>query len=606
MKLNIAQIVGLNTDQRAAQVISTTGDQDNAFMAVVKLSCDDAFSKGRVGLSELSDFYFEADGAPAEKIKATYEEASQKFSSEGEFDLVLAVLSGKILYLQATGQVEVYLKREDKLSSLLGVGSAGQLISGFLQPGDKLLLGTKSLTTFLGEELDKSLDLTSKLWEEEMSAKMQVPELGDLGLAGLFVEVLSEEQAIPTLSAQDQEQETSGPYQPTTKLRTNIFSRLSAIKDRIQWARFFPKSGRGRLILALVLIMIIGLGVGFKYKTSKDAARQLLFNQLVEAAKEDFNAAKGLAGLNPGEAKNKLEVAKDKVNKAIALKPKDQGAQNLKKQIEQESSSILQQFTTSDFPLFLDLDLIKKDFKAKIFSLSADKILLLDPSTSTLVVIDIAKKSHQILGGVQTLGSATHASLNGALAFTYSKDKGVIRVDITNQKQVTVAKADKDWGDILDLYAFASNVYLLDTTKNQIWKYLPTSEGYSDKREYLTKDTKVDFTGALRMQIESSIYVLKSGGEILRFTRGVKDHFSLGGLDKGVKDPKSLFVSSDTDNLYLLDSGNSRLLVLTKTGSYKGQYQGGKFASASDLVVDEKGKKVYLLEGNKIYQMDLK
>ena len=108
------------------------------------------------------------------------------------------------------------------------------------------------------------------------------------------------------------------------------------------------------------------------------------------------------------------------------------------------------------------------------------------------------------------------------------------------------------------------------------------------------------------MQIESSIYVLKKGGEILRFTKGDKDNFSYSGLPSLVKDPKSFFVSSDTDNLYLLDSGNSRLLILTETGSYKGEISGEKFAQASDLVVDEKGKKVYLLDGNKIYTIDLK
>src|SRR5207249_1622549 len=101
--------------------------------------------------------------------------------------------------------------------------------------------------------------------------------------------------------------------------------------------------------------------------------------------------------------------------------------------------------------------------------------------------------------------------------FIYSKDKGVLRVDTTNQKVTSVTKTDKEWGNVADIYGFGSNIYLLDTGRNQIWKYLPTSEGYSDKREYLTKDTKADFSSFLRMQIESSVYILKKGGEILRF-----------------------------------------------------------------------------------------
>ncbi|MDO8577246.1 MAG: hypothetical protein Q7R82_02800, partial [Candidatus Daviesbacteria bacterium] len=251
-------------------------------------------------------------------------------------------------------------------------------------------------------------------------------------------------------------------------------------------------------------------------------------------------------------------------------------------------------------------------------SLSGSKLLLMDPGIKTLVVVDLGKKSNQILAGSQQMGDATVSSLNGGLAFIYSKDKGVLKIDITNSKLSTVAKVDSDFGEIKDLYGFGGNIYLLDSGKKetpqsgQIWKYIATSDGYSDKREYLSKDTgggsatKTDFSGALRMQIESSVYVLKPGGEILRFTKGDKDNFSYSGVPSGVKEVKSFFTSSDTDNLYLLDSGNSRLLILTKTGSYKGQMTGSKFATATDLVVDEVEKKVYLLDGSKIYSADLK
>jgi len=59
MKLKVAQVIGLNTDQKAAQVISSPQDADNSFFAVLELKCDDAFTKGRQALTELSDFYFD-------------------------------------------------------------------------------------------------------------------------------------------------------------------------------------------------------------------------------------------------------------------------------------------------------------------------------------------------------------------------------------------------------------------------------------------------------------------------------------------------------------------------------------------------------------------
>ncbi len=114
MKIESAQIIGLNTDQKASQVISLgTGSQ--FFVAVLSLTCDDAFTKGRQFLSETSDLYIENEGTPADKINATYKQAREKLKELGEtYDLIIAGVSGKILYLISEGKMEVYLKREDK------------------------------------------------------------------------------------------------------------------------------------------------------------------------------------------------------------------------------------------------------------------------------------------------------------------------------------------------------------------------------------------------------------------------------------------------------------------------------------------------------------
>lgn len=602
MKLKVSQVIGLNTDQKAAQVISSISG-DGAFFALLELVCDDAFTKGRQALSEISDFYFSAEGTIAEKLTATFKEAEQKFSSQS-FSLVVTAVSGKVLYLIFKGNVEAYLKRDNKLSSLLSVGGETQLISGFLQEEDRLLLTNKNLVSFLHDDLSKILNLPLDSFEEEISARISSSDLEEQGLAGLLMEAQAEldETAIPAYPSSEEQPILSDYTGEKAHLLKNTLVGFGRLIKR--GVRYFPKSGRGRLIVAIVLIIIIGSGVGVKIKASKDAQKETQFSQALMQAKDSFNAAQGLATLNPTEAKNRLNEATDNLNKALALRPQDQEAQDLKKQIEQDSSSILKEAQVSQFPLFLDLDLIKKNFRANYMSLSAGKLLILDPSVKTLVSVDIAKKSNQVLAGSEQLGESGLASLNGSLAFIYSKDKGVLRIDTTNSKLSTVAKKDSDLEDVKDIYGFASNIYLLEG--NIIWKYLPTTDGYSDKREYLTKETTADFSNVLRMQIESSVYVLKDGGEILRFTRGEKDHFSLGGLDKGVKNPKSFFVSSDTDNLYILDSGNSRVLIVSKTGEYKGQMAGDKFGSASDLTVDEEGKKIYLLDGGKIYSVDLK
>ncbi|OGE37851.1 hypothetical protein A3B45_02785 [Candidatus Daviesbacteria bacterium RIFCSPLOWO2_01_FULL_39_12] len=611
MKLKYAQVIGLNTDQKAAQTIFNSQDEENAFLAILQLGCDDAFTRGRQTLIEAADFYFDFDGSPAQKLVATFEETQKKFQ-DAESQLLLAAISGKVLYLIAQGEVAAFLKREGKISDLLSLGSPKQLISGFLNEMDKVLLSTKSFSLELGEDLSKSLDTTPEEFEQDLSDKVGTLDSASGEMAALLIETQKTESSEGVgLATEDQstaqvsedeipeaEVSTKAPRSwPSIKLATIILSKIF---------QKFPSSGRSRLVLAVILIVIIGAGIGLKFIKDSNAKQETVFKNALTEAENNLNTAKSLQSLNPSEARAKLESAKSNLNKATAIKPKDSRAQKLKEQIESESDSILQQFQTQNFPEFLDLNLIKKDFQATNLTLSGGNLLLLDPIQKSLVSINLDKKSNQIIAGTDQIGEGLKAALSDSLAFVYSKDKGVLKIDITNQKVTTVAKPDENWGQVITLMPFSSNVYLLDSSKNKIWKYVPTAGGYSEKREYLTSGTEVDLSKAVAMQIDSAIYALTSDGQILKFLRGAKDNFTYEGLDKGVKDPKSFFVSSDSENLYVLDSGNQRLLILTKTGSYKGQIEGEKFGSATDLVVDEKGKKVYLLEGSKIYSVDLK
>ncbi|QQG43771.1 MAG: hypothetical protein HYW45_01980 [Candidatus Daviesbacteria bacterium] len=595
MKFAVAKATGLNSDQQAA-LVNCAEQNGQLFVGLVRLAGDDAFTRGRQLLSELSDLFWEEEGSIGEKLTKVFAEAKLKLTGVSSAEILLAALSGKVLYLISQGEGAAYLKREGKLSVLTGDGE-GQLVSGFLQPGDRVLFATTSLLKFLGDNLTKSLELSLPDWEEEIGSRINSAEFEEHGLAGLVLSVEEEEvpaEMSPTSPIANFDQTPSPPGSGWRFNPGPVFKNI------------IPESSRGKLILAAFLLLVILAGIGWQYKKTKDGESNRLFAGFLQAAQADFESASSLQSLNPPEAKNKLNFAKDNLAKALAVKPKDAAALELQNKINLSADSILQQFKGVNFDSFLDLNLVKKDFRPTQMSLSVGKLLLLDKDSNTLVTIDLGKKQQQIQAGGGSLGQSQKASLNGSNAFVYAKDKGVVKVDTTNQKTSTVAKMDDEWGEIVDLAGFSGNVYLLDAGKGQVWKYVPTTAGFSNKQTYFTKDTKADLAGAQKMQIESSVYVLKSGGDILRFTRGASDFFSVGGLDQPIKSISSIFTSSEVENFYILDSGNSRLVVTTKTGAYKSQYQGDKFGTAADLAVDEKGKKAYLLDSGKIYTMDLK
>lgn len=529
MNYKVAKILGFNSDQQAAQGASFAQGPDTVLLVLLKITSDDAFTEGRQLLGILADNFFAAEGNIPEKLSACFKEV-------GSNDAILAVASGKTFYLLWQGEMEANLIRAGALSNLTNLAGEGQLISGFVEGSDKVLLSTKSFRQFLGDEFNSLMELPLNSWQEDIELKVESKNLDSECLAAVLVEAI-EENAIDEVVKEVSEAEPIKQFKIHLPKLPNLPHFLSS---------------RGKLLLGIVLILILILGIGYKIKNDKKSKQ--------EAFKK--------------EQKEAVEAPKLVIKKA-------------------------------SFDLFLDLDLIKKDLQAQFLSLSKGKILIFDNKNKTLASINLDKKAQQIQAGKEQLGDGVVGSINGEVAFIYSKDKGIVKIDLQNQKASIAAKLDDEWGEIADIYGFAGNVYLLDSQKGQIWKYLPIQDGYSDKRSYLNNDVKADFNFSIRMQIESSVYILKQGGEMLRFTKGAPDFFSYGGLDKNIKDPKSFFVSSDTENLYVLDSGNSRLVVLTKVGMYKDQYEGDKFASASDLVVDEEGKKVYLLEGNKIYTMEL-
>ncbi len=146
----------------------------------------------------------------------------------------------------------------------------------------------------------------------------------------------------------------------------------------------------------------------------------------------------------------------------------------------------------------------------------------------------------------------------------------------------------------------------MDSIKNQVWKYLATTRGYSDKIEYVKTDQQYDFLGASILRIDGSVWVLKPDNMLLKFTSGSLDFYKENGVNPQIDQLTSFYTSDETENVYLLDNANSRLVLTKKSGEYVSEYLGDKFKTASDLVVDEKEKKIYLLENSTIYQLDLK
>lgn len=548
--LKTVKVVGLNLDTEAAlanvfqsssaQALDkgTVGEANLVFAALVYCVLDDAFTRSRQALAEAAETFFLSPGALGERLKEAFETIKKTLGEEGEVQILLGTAQEEenktTFYLIHQGEkFQALLQRDGQSSDLCTLEQDGEILSGFLKEGDRVVMATKSLEELLALE-KKSLDtLPLESIEDEVAAMFSEERL--LPLAAVILE------KEPQIKVEEQ-------ISPVSVTRTPPFVlKLPAM------FKFLPHHFNRRwLLVGIGVMLVVGLGGG------------LLIRQLKNSP------------------------------------PKSTTSQQPPSTPPLEQANVIQ---VQEIPLWLDLDLIKKDFTSQRLSLSHGQILVLDTTNKTLLTVSL-NKSPQILAGKEKLGEAKFASLNGDLAWILSEDKGLVRVDLGNKETEVVIKPDEKWKNISEIFGFANNIYLLDS--GQVWKYLPIAAGYSEAREYLQKETKADFSSVKRFQIDGSVWVLKTGGEILKFTQGVPDSFALSGLGQNIKDPQSFYVSDETENLYLLDGGNNRLLVLDKKGNFVAQYESESFSQFTDLIVQEKERKVYLLEGSKIFVMDLR
>lgn len=601
--LKTAKIIGLNSDTDAAIALIAKGEFGNFyFFAIVASSLEDAFTRTRQVLSEAETAFYASDLSVADRLAKIRDLIKTSLIDAADLHILLAATQEEaadtfFYFLGTSGNLEGYLARVGQRTDLNQM-SEGQVISGIIKDGDRIIMATKTLDGILQDNLLGLEKIEMEFLEDEIASKL--PEAENYPVAAIVIE---KEKIVPEIT-EEKVKEPVEVFNPESGVKTKAFLKAVGRFTKRTVIRLIPRSKRNIAIIGVILLILVIISVGIGYKNKKDAEVLSSRDNLLQGATDEYNKAISLKDSNTSDALSSLKKSEEVIDQLIKSDPKNSKAEELRKKIEESLPQISKIYTISEFSVWLDLNLIKQGFSAKSLSLSLDNLLILDPDKKTLVKINTKTKSQSILAGQDKIGSAQMVSLNGSLAFIFSKDKGVLKIDTTNNNLSVVAKPDEGWGIIADLYAFGGNVYLLDKVNNQIWKYLPTESGYSDKREYLKG--KADLSDSSKMEIDSSIWILKNPQEIIKYTQGVVDFFSYSGLDKPVKEISSFFVSDETENLYILDKGNSRLLVLDKKGNYLAQYQSDKLTTITDFIVIEAQKKVYLLEKDKIYQIDLK
>ncbi len=579
---------------------------------------------------ELAQHFLQQFSQTEKKTLENLREAIEKLVIQAQEKNVLADLSCGVLrhgclYAATYGEDKIYFQRGKNFVELLQ-GEKGQTksISGFVEEHDLVILCSASFSSLVSSQTLLA-NLDHKPLEDIVEALSPVV-LGspDSSLAAsLFVKfkrVVPEEK----ISAPEPNQEKpADPKTPGLKVLLPKFS-LPLVSNFLlpNWKKslatdagklsFSPsRSQKTILTVAVAFLILLAVSVVFGLQKKQQEKDHALYLQVYDDSKAKIEEGKAIIDLNPTLARSLLAQGKTEASSVLGqLQNKNSSDYKtlvgLSKQADDLLIAISRVYRVSSPEIFYDLVLVKDKASGSRLSLSQNSLAILDSSNKAVYALQTDTKAAQVVAGGPTLSQSLLVGTRGDIIDVFSPVNGVVEVKVTDKVSKTVIRTDSSWGQINSLVDFSGNIYLLDSQKGKIIKYVATDNGYSDAKNYLRPDVTPDFSKSVSMAIDGSVWVLNSLGTISKFTQGQPDNFNISGLDVGFSSPKAIFTSDEAKNIYILDTGNKRVVVLGKTGEYVAQYQWSGISKVTDLVADEKLGKMLLLSGSKIYSINLK
>ncbi len=561
--------------------------EGNLFLS---LEIEEGFSsdEGRGMLQKLKTDILEFNINNLDEFEQFLNDSFKKFNFPSSFSLAAGYLKDDIFYLKTVGKGKIFLRRGQDFELIIEKENSA---SGYLTDNDFFILTTEKFVELFGGELELRSIFDSKNPHQivdELTPLLKSKE--DIGVVALFVQFLK----------QQTEQSYSTTIPPKEKVN-HFFSSAKNIYPRL--ISYPKKIGRKKtLTLAIVciisLILIWSISLGFQRMNNSDSESKV--KNVKELVSLKLKQADDVVFLNLPRALVLISEAKDEVNKLKKQvgKQKSNEIATIEKSISDEENKITKK-EEKKYEEFYDLTLDNKDAKGDKLYLDGDSLNILDKSRGIIYTLSLSKKSLDKKNSSEAKSANLIGSYQDSVLF-FVKGQGIYRISSDN-KVKKVIEQDKDWGNIVALSIYNENIYLLDSAKDQIYKYVPTDNGFSDKNLYFKSGSGISFKNSNSLAIDSSIY-LGFNDHILKYTAGIPDDFKTAFSEKGIN-IKKIFTSKDVEKVYGWDKPKSVIYVINKDGTYEREINSSIISKADDFVVSDTS--AYVLVKEKIYKISL-
>ena len=588
-------VVGRKSDSAWAQVIKTP----YAF-GIVEVEDEDGEAQ-RLGM-DIVHKVTQAVSEPLPSVQKLFSFIDSLWQPKIQ-TLLLCIPIQNTMTVILRGSGVVYLKRDGHIARLR---SCEGTISGVIHPKDILFLSSKTCLTGVSEkeffsffDHEDAPDIAEKL-------ALHLHQKNDnVGYAGLFVEAKwgevksgTEEYATPETD--------EGEQLSLRQKQSRLKNRIQQMKNRIRPLFRSLRTIDIRITMVLLLLFVVCIGIGIIRERSGRKTTEV--TKTIEEGQRLYDEGVALLDLNLIKSRERLVAAKQLVEKSkqtVSSKTKEGRALGeLEKKILEVLPKATKEYEATP-ELFFDVSLLKTGSLISAFSYYDDTMAFLDINNKTVFTLQLSSKNGQIVGGGGTLDGSQHVAIHGDRVYVFTPE-GIHALNLSDKsiKPLVIKKAT-DWISIKAMTAFGGNIYLLDSGKGRIWKYVATASAFLETREYLNPDFFPDLSKTTNLTIDGSVWLGTTTGSVMRFTQGKEDVFIPKGVDPLFGNTLMVFTDDNCINVYVLDSENRRVVVLEKDGMYKSQYKYPSTFTPFAIAASEKLGKLFLFSDGKLYTTPL-
>lgn len=511
----------------------------------------------------------------------------------------------------ASDEVRIFAIRNGRKIDF-GSNLLGKVLKGGVDNNDVFCI----LTNKMGED--------SESWDEEIKdttvarcgLKIEVGELGEVEVSEpAVVETVEkvvepEEKVIAGVEENKVEELVGdgyvGPLGWKEKLRNFVFEKTQRFrKGRRQLGHLNRSVGNGENVMivgsenkkkkvsvflgiAFLVVLVISLMSGSaKMKKDESDKRWRDFSEPIE---KRLVESAGLVGINDVGARKIVEETRMIFDQGKI--PFMEGSHA--KEIETLSSKIEETWTKVSgerqgaLEEILNLGLVRTGVEATRVSLiQKGKLAILGPVSGLVLTGDIENKEIKVVAGKGSGLGWLDAVSDGEKVLIMTK--GGVMVAGKESQQLSF---DTAVSDPVTMARFGKNIYILERANKEIFRYSINQDGFGDRVRWL-KEGEVVSGVPVDMAIDVDIWVLEEGNKIERFRRGVKEDFSLTGVDEKLVLQK-VAVEQDGDRIAFLGNEGRVVVCSKQTGACGQQIINSSLKNARDLEFDDSGKLLVL------------